>query len=94
MHGITQRLVALATQINAMNLAGLKTHGRSPGRALKATGIGKQRAVIANFGQQPFLASASFWLDNATSRCGLFLRFCVRKICPACGQESQPKYLG
>lgn len=52
MHGVSQRLVALAAQINAMNLAGLITDGRSARQTLKSLGVGKQRAVIANFGQQ------------------------------------------
>ena len=34
---------------------------------------------------KPFLATAAVWLDSAARRCGLLLRFCVRKICPVCG---------
>jgi hypothetical protein len=32
---------------------------------------------------KPFLATAAVWLDSAARRCGLRLRFCVRKTCPA-----------
>ena len=34
---------------------------------------------------KPFLATAVVWLDSAARRCGLRLRFCVRKTCPATG---------
>jgi hypothetical protein len=36
---------------------------------------------------KPFLATAAVWLDSAARRCGLLLRFCVRKICPAAGRK-------
>lgn len=32
---------------------------------------------------KPFLATAAVWLDSAARCCGLRLRFCVRKTCPA-----------
>ena len=32
---------------------------------------------------KPFLATAAVWLDSAARRCGLRLRFFVRKTCPA-----------
>jgi len=32
-----------------------------------------------------FLATAAVCLDSAACRCGLLLRFCVRKTCPALG---------
>ena len=34
---------------------------------------------------KPFLAIAVVWLDSAARCCGLRLRFCVRKTCPALG---------
>jgi len=34
---------------------------------------------------KPFLATAAVWLDSAARCCGLRLRFCVRKTCPATG---------
>ena len=37
---------------------------------------------------KPFLATAAVWLDSAARRCGLLLRFCVRKICPAPGRKT------
>ncbi len=37
---------------------------------------------------KPFLATAAVWLDSAARRCGLLLRFCVRKICPAAGRKN------
>jgi hypothetical protein len=42
---------------------------------------------------KPFLATAAVWLDSAARRCGLRLRFCVRKTCPALGTK-QPVNLG
>ena len=36
---------------------------------------------------KPFLATAAVWLDSAARRCGLRLRFCVRKTCPALGTK-------
>jgi hypothetical protein len=53
MHGITQRLVALAAQINAMNLAGLITDRRGASKTLQGLSIGEQRAVVTDLGQQP-----------------------------------------
>ncbi len=49
------------------------------------------RAKLAiNSGQaasavKAFLATAAVCLDSAACRCGLLLRFCVRKTCPALG---------
>jgi hypothetical protein len=37
---------------------------------------------------KPFLATAAVWLDSAARRCGLPLRFCVRKTCPATGTRT------
>jgi hypothetical protein len=36
---------------------------------------------------KPFLATAAVWLDSAARRCGLRLRFCIRKTCPALGTK-------
>ena len=36
---------------------------------------------------KPFLATAAVWLDSATCRCELRLRFCIRKPCPALGTK-------
>jgi hypothetical protein len=36
---------------------------------------------------KPFLATAAVWLDSAARCCGLRLRFCVRKTCPALGPK-------
>jgi len=48
---------------------------------------------IQNSGQaasavKPFLATAAVWLDSAARRCGLLLRFCVRKTVPGFGHET------
>lgn len=37
---------------------------------------------------KPFLATAAVWLDSAARRCGLRLRFCVRKTVPGFGHET------
>jgi hypothetical protein len=49
-----------------------------PNQSLK-TAVG--RLVLC----KPFLATAAVWLDSAARCCGLRLRFCVRKTCPALG---------
>jgi hypothetical protein len=36
---------------------------------------------------KPFLATAAVWLDSAARCCGLRLRFCIRKTCPAPGPK-------
>ena len=36
---------------------------------------------------KPFLATAAVWLDSGARYCGLRLRFCVRKTCPATGTK-------
>ena len=42
---------------------------------------------------KPFLATAAVWLDSAARRCGLLLRFCVRKISPAAGRTPTRKHV-
>jgi hypothetical protein len=37
---------------------------------------------------KPFLATAAVWLDRAARRCGLRLRFCVRKTVPGFGHKT------
>ena len=37
---------------------------------------------------KPFLATAAVWLDSAARRCGLRLRFCVRKTVPGFGRKT------
>jgi hypothetical protein len=39
---------------------------------------------------KPFLATAAVWLDSAARRCGLLLRFWIRKPCPALGTKQLP----
>src|SRR6204780_206227 len=53
MHGIAQGLVALATQMDAMNLAGLKTDRRRASQTLQTLCVRKQDAVVADFRQEP-----------------------------------------
>jgi len=50
------------------------------GQALK-TAVGRLMLY------KPFLATAAVWLDSAARCCGLRLRFCVRKTCPALGTK-------
>jgi hypothetical protein len=45
---------------------------------------------------KPFLATAAVWLDSAARRCGLRLRFCIRKTLPGFGHKTtiilKPKF--
>src|SRR2546425_551012 len=50
---VAKKLVALATQMHTMNLAGLETHGRGARQALQCLRVGEQRTVDADLGQEP-----------------------------------------
>ena len=53
MQGVPEKLVALAAQVNAMNLARLEADRSSAGQALQRLRVGKERAVVADLSQEP-----------------------------------------
>src|SRR5438874_1330213 len=50
---VAKEVVALATQIHTMNLAGLETHGSGARQALQCLRVGEQGTVVADLGQEP-----------------------------------------
>ena len=59
--------------------------GKSIDYLLQHLGQSLKTAVGRLMLYKPFLATAAVWLDSAARRCGLRLRFCIRKTCPALG---------
>ena len=61
--------------------------GKSIDYLLQHLGQALKTAVGRLMLYKPFLATAAVWLDSAARRCGLRLRFCIRKTCPALGTK-------
>ena len=61
--------------------------GKSIDYLLQHLGQSLKTAVGRLMLYKPFLATAAVWLDSAARRCGLRLRFCIRKTCPALGTK-------
>jgi hypothetical protein len=64
-----------------------------PVKILKGDGNRQTRAKKTAVGRlvlcKAFLAIAAVCLDSAARRCGLLLRFCVRKTVPCLGHETK-----